>query len=63
MHEFTIHLLASSESGRLCEAPLIWIDPRPSVMAALTLARHCAPPGSVVEVWRDYDCVHRETLQ
>jgi hypothetical protein len=62
MHEFAIHLLVSSDSGR-DTGSLIWIDPRPSVMAALSLARSCAPSGSVVEVWRDYDCVHRETLQ
>ncbi len=73
MHEFAIHLIASAEAGNeVCstdrsaasrsKAPLIWVEPR-SVMAALTLARRFAPPGSVLEVWRDHECVHRETLQ
>jgi hypothetical protein len=73
MHEFAIHLIASPETGHevsppehaahiRAKAPLIWVEPR-SVMAALDLARRFAPPGSVLEVWRDHECVHRETLQ
>jgi hypothetical protein len=73
MHEFAIHLITSpgtghegcsttSQPGVCGNAPLIWVEPR-SVMAALTLARRFAPPGSVLEVWRDHECVHRETLQ
>jgi hypothetical protein len=73
MHEFAIHLIASPGTGHAvssmdqpaggrAKAPLIWVEPR-SVMAALTLARRFAPPGSVLEVWRDHECVHRETLQ
>jgi hypothetical protein len=71
MHEFAIHLIASPGTGD--EYPedqaaggrphsLVWVEPR-SVMAALALARRCAPPGSVVEVWRDHECVHRETVR
>jgi len=63
MHQFAIHLLACSKTGHPSGPALIWVNPQPSTLEALVLARRNAPPGSVVEVWRDHECVHRETVQ
>lgn len=40
---------------------LIWVGPA-STYRALSRLRDLAQDGDTVEVWRDDECVHRETL-
>jgi hypothetical protein len=40
---------------------LIWIGPD-STYRALSQSRQLARHGDTVEVWRDDECVHRETM-
>jgi hypothetical protein len=67
MHEYVIRVLkAHSHSEMLCGVPgrrvLIWAAPHPSTFEALRMARRFAGKGDIVEVWRDHDCVFRETV-
>jgi hypothetical protein len=57
MYEFEVRVLKEDH-----KPSLILPGPHASVLTALKTARQLAKEGDILEVWRDFDRVHREQL-
>jgi hypothetical protein len=55
MYNYEVRVLTAER-----QPSLILVGPHHSIMKAFRTARKLASDGQIVQVWRDYDCIHSE---